>query len=77
MEINTRIQGILANGVDLNLGSGPVLLREGVDNPWVSPLGPTFCCLCQFWFLNVCVFLCRVSSMLVVPREGSPYLRMW
>jgi hypothetical protein len=57
MEVNTRIQGVLAHGVDQNLGSGLIPLREGVDNPWVSSLGLSFGCLCQFLFLTICVFL--------------------
>jgi hypothetical protein len=57
-EINTRVQGVLAHGADLNLGSGPVPLREGDY-------------LCQFLFLNVCVFLCRISGMLTAPYEGG------
>jgi hypothetical protein len=40
----------------------PQLVKEGVDSPWVSLLGPTFGYLCQFWFLNICVFSCRVSA---------------
>jgi hypothetical protein len=35
-EINTWIQGVLAHGADQNFGSSPVLLGEGVDNPWVE-----------------------------------------
>jgi hypothetical protein len=58
VEINTRVQGVLAHGADLNLGSGPVPLREGDY-------------LCQFLFLNVCVFLCRISGMLTAPYEGG------
>jgi hypothetical protein len=80
MEINTRIPGgggVLAHGVDQNFGSGPAPLRKGVDNPWVSLLKLTFICLCQFLFLNVSMFLCRVSDALAALRGGSPYLRMW
>jgi hypothetical protein len=29
-EINTQIRGVLAHGADLNFGSGPIPLREGV-----------------------------------------------
>jgi hypothetical protein len=32
-EINTWILGVLAHWADLNLGSGQIPLREGVDNP--------------------------------------------
>jgi hypothetical protein len=32
-EISIQIQGVIAHGADLNIGSGPVPLREGVDNP--------------------------------------------
>jgi hypothetical protein len=61
---------VLAHGADLNLGSGPVPLREMNDNPWVSLLGLTFGYLCQILFLNVCMFLCRILSMLVAPCGG-------
>jgi hypothetical protein len=63
-EINTRIRGVLAHGANLNPGSGLVPLREGVNNTWVSPLRLTFGYLCQFLFLNACVFLNRVSGHL-------------
>jgi hypothetical protein len=32
MEINNRIRGVLSHGEDLNLGSGPIPLKEGVDS---------------------------------------------
>jgi hypothetical protein len=32
-KINTWIRGVLAHGADLNLGSRPIPLREGVDSP--------------------------------------------
>jgi hypothetical protein len=67
-EINTQIRGVLAHGVILNLGIGPIPLREGVDSPRVSPLGPTFSYLCQFRFLNICVFTCRVSGVITAPH---------
>jgi hypothetical protein len=70
VEINTRIQGVLAHGVDLNFGSGPIPLREGVDNPLVSPLEFTFVYLYQFLLLNACAFLRRVSGMHIAPRGG-------
>jgi hypothetical protein len=76
-EINTWIRGVLAHGADLNLGSSLIHLRERVDNPWVSPLGLSFGCLCQFLLLTICMFLCRVMSTLTAPLEGSPYVRMW
>jgi hypothetical protein len=76
MEINTRIRGVLVSRANLNLGSGLVPLRERVDNPWVSLLALAFSYLCQSPFLNVGVFLCRVSGTLIAPHEGSPYLRM-
>jgi hypothetical protein len=55
---------------NLSLGSGPVPLFEGVDNPWVCPPGLTFGYLCQLLFLSVCVFLGRISAMLTVPTGG-------
>jgi hypothetical protein len=45
-EINTQIRGVLAHGADLNLGSGLIPLREGIDIPWLSSLGLLFGCLC-------------------------------
>jgi hypothetical protein len=77
MEINSQIHKVLPYGAILNLGTGPVPLREGVNCNWETPLGPTFSYMCQFWFLNVCVFLHRVSGVLTAPHGGSPYLRMW
>jgi hypothetical protein len=76
-EINTQIQGIHAHGADLNLGSGSIPLREGVDSPRVSSLGFLFVYLCQFLFLTIHMFLRRVLGVLTVPYGGSPYLRMW
>jgi hypothetical protein len=70
-EINTWIQGVLARGAELNLGSGPVPLREGVNSPWVGLLGLTFGYLCQSLFLNVRMFLHRVSGALAMPHGGG------
>jgi hypothetical protein len=69
MEINTQIRRVLAPGTDLSLGFGPVPLMERVDGSWVSLSGPPF--------LDVSMFLHRVSSMLAMPHGGSPYMRMW
>jgi hypothetical protein len=77
IEINTRICRVHAYGVILSIGTGPNPLRERVDNPWVSPLRPTFSNLCQFLFLSVFMFLHRVLSVFTMPGEGSPSLRMW
>jgi hypothetical protein len=63
MELSTRIRGVLPFGADPNHGSGPVLLRERVDCPWVSLLGLAFSYLCQSPFLIVSMLLCRVSGM--------------
>jgi hypothetical protein len=76
-EVNTRVHRVHAYGAILNLGTSPVNLGEGFDSPWLSPLTPTFDCLCQFRFLNMYVLLCRVSGVFAVPIGGSPYLRMW
>jgi hypothetical protein len=46
MDINTRIRGVLAHAADLNLSSDLIPLREGVNSPWVSPLGLSFGYLC-------------------------------
>jgi hypothetical protein len=69
-EINTRIQGVLAHWANLNLSSGPVTLREGVDSPWVSLLGLAFGYLCLSMFLNVHMFLHRISGVLAAFRGG-------
>jgi hypothetical protein len=45
-EINTQIRGVLAHGANLNFGSGPVPLREGVESPWVSLLKLTLVYRC-------------------------------
>jgi hypothetical protein len=76
-EINTQVRGVLAPGADPSLGSSPVPLREKVDNPRVSLLGLAFSYLCQPPFLDISIFLCRVSGSLTAPHGGSPYLRMW
>jgi hypothetical protein len=55
-EINTRIQGVLAHGTDLNFGSNPVPLTEGVKSPWVSPLELILVYLCQFLLLRTHTF---------------------
>jgi hypothetical protein len=47
-KINTQICGVLTLGADLDLSSSLIPIREGVDSPWVSPLGPTFGYLRQF-----------------------------
>jgi hypothetical protein len=69
-EINTRIQGVLSHWANLNLSSGPVTLREGVDSPWVSLLGLAFGYLCLSLFLNVHMFLRRISGVLAAFRGG-------
>jgi hypothetical protein len=76
-KINTQIREVLALGGDMSLGSGPVPLKERVDNPRVSLPGLAFSYLWQPLFLDVSMFLRRVSGMLTVPHGGSPYLRMW
>jgi hypothetical protein len=75
-EINIDIRGVLALGADLNLGSGLIPQRERVDSLWVSLPGLAFSYLCQPPFLDVSMFLRRVSSTLMVPHRWSPYLRM-
>jgi hypothetical protein len=69
-EVNTRVRGVLAHGAVSNLGANPVPLREGAGNPWVCPLRPSFSYLCQFWFLNICVFLRRVSGVFTTAHGG-------
>jgi hypothetical protein len=49
-EINTRIFGVLAHGVVLNLGVNPIPLWEGVNSPWVCLLGHALGCLCHNHF---------------------------
>jgi hypothetical protein len=77
MEVNTRICRVHADGTIQNLSTSPAPLREGVDNPWVSPFGPTFGYLCQFWLLNAFMLLGRVLGVFASPSGGSPYLRTW
>jgi hypothetical protein len=54
-EINTRIHKVLAHGVDLNPGTGPAPLREGVDSTKVSSLGFIFGSLHNF-ILSSCLY---------------------
>jgi hypothetical protein len=51
MEINTQVRGALAPGINLNLGSNPVPLREKVHSLRMSLLGLALSCLCQPMFL--------------------------
>jgi hypothetical protein len=39
VEVDTRVQRILALRVNRHSGSDPDPLRDGVVSPWVSPLG--------------------------------------
>jgi hypothetical protein len=41
-EVNTRVREVHAHGAISNLGTCLVPLREGVENPRVSPLEPSF-----------------------------------
>jgi hypothetical protein len=75
-KINTRIRGVLAPGAEQNPGFSPVPLREKVDNPWVSLLYLAFSYLCHSSFLNIDMFLSRVSGVPVAPREVPPYPRV-
>jgi hypothetical protein len=71
-EINTRTWGVLAHGADLNFGSGPVPLREGVKSPWVCPLELTLIYLCQFLLLRTRVFfVCTRSQVHMQCPTGS------
>jgi hypothetical protein len=70
-EINIRIQGVLTHGADQNFGSGPVPLREGVNNPWVRLLGLTSVFLCQFLLLNAYTFLSKILGTCAAPCRGS------
>jgi hypothetical protein len=69
-KISTQIWGVLAHGADLNFGSSPVPLREGVHNPWVSLLEFTFIYLYQILLLNAHAFLCTVSGTHAAPHRG-------
>jgi hypothetical protein len=69
-------EGVLAHGADLNFGSGPVFLREGVNSSSVSLLELTSVCLCPFLLLNAYAFLCRILGTRALPHGGSPYLRV-
>jgi hypothetical protein len=75
-EINTRIQGVLTHGADLNFGSGPVPLREGVKIPWVSLLELILIYLCQFLLLKTRTFFSAQDLRYAcITLWGSPYLR--
>jgi hypothetical protein len=69
-EINTQIRGVLAHVTDLNLGSSPIPLREGVDSPWVSLLGLSLGYLCWFLLLTMCMFPHRISGKHTAPCGG-------
>jgi hypothetical protein len=45
-EVITRVREVLVHGAVMKIDVSPVPLMEGVDNPWVNSLGPTFDCLC-------------------------------
>jgi hypothetical protein len=75
-EMNTQIQGVLADGFDLNFCSTLVPLREGVDNPWVSPPKFTFIYLYQFLLLNTCTFSTPSWRSLPLTRRAYPVLEL-
>jgi hypothetical protein len=77
VEINTRIYKVQAHGADLNPMVSPAPFREGVNGTRVSLLKPVFGCLRRFQFLNVLMFLCRVSGVLAVCHEALPCPRTW
>jgi hypothetical protein len=76
IEMNTRVQGVLAPGANRSLVSGLVPLREKVDSHWVSLPGLAFHYLCQPPFLDVSMFPRRVSGTLTASPGESTYLRM-
>jgi hypothetical protein len=67
-EINTRVQGTLALGINLNLGVGPIPLRERVDNFWMSLLGMAIRCLYQPSFLNISTPVLGLGRACGAPR---------
>jgi hypothetical protein len=74
-EFNIRVHGVLAHGVILNLGTGPVPLTEGVDSPWGVRSDPFRLHVPILVSQRMCVLaqgLKHVCSTL----WGSPYLRM-
>jgi hypothetical protein len=60
VEINTRIDRVLAHRVDLNPGAGLTPFREGVNSTRVS--------LFAFTFGNICNLIC---PSLTCPLMGS------
>jgi hypothetical protein len=54
IEINICVRGIPAPGINPNLGSDPIPLRERGNNLWMNLLGMTLGFLYQLSFLNVC-----------------------
>jgi hypothetical protein len=73
-EITTQIWGVLAHGVHLNFGSDSILLREGVDRPWVSPLELLLVYLCQFLLLKTHVFYLCIGSQVCTERPTGGHL---
>jgi hypothetical protein len=53
-----------------NFGSGPIPLRDGVDNPWVSLLELTSISLCQFLLINTYIFLSRIFRTRAASQGG-------
>jgi hypothetical protein len=75
-EVNTRVRGTLALGINPNLGSSPGPLRERVDNLWMSLLGMALSCLYQPPFLNISIHVQELKRAGSAPR-GVSYLNMW
>jgi hypothetical protein len=73
-EITTQIWGVLSHGVHLNFGSDSILLREGVDRPWVSPLELLLVYLCQFLLLKTHVFYLCIGSQVRTERPAGGHL---
>jgi hypothetical protein len=72
-ENNTQIRGVLAHGADLNFGSSPVPLREGVESPWVSLLKLILVYLCQFLLLKTRAFFLALDLRYACSAlQGSP-----
>jgi hypothetical protein len=49
-DVNTWVHGLHAHGAILNLGTGPVPLREGVNSSWVSHSDPLSATYANFGF---------------------------
>jgi hypothetical protein len=72
--IDTRVRRILTLGAQQNSGPSLIPLREGVANPWVSPLELASAQLCQFLPFLLCLLRLCEGSWVHAPRPTGGYL---